>query len=94
MLGDLRDVARWRAAGLLDPVGSERFDELDLVRESAIRHGEANGVVQCNILHGGWPYKVRGTQLFVIARRRNTLGIRRIMFAVDDSDDVGRPLPC
>lgn len=37
------DVARWRAAGLLDPAGSGRFDELDLVREIAIRAGEAHG---------------------------------------------------
>lgn len=37
------DVAHWRAAGLLDPAGSGRFDELDLVRLLTIRAGEASG---------------------------------------------------
>src|SRR6516225_9948984 len=37
------EVERWRAAGLLDPAGSRRFDELDLARWLAIRAGEADG---------------------------------------------------
>ena len=37
------DIVRWRAAGLLDPTGSGRFDELDLARLVTIRAGEADG---------------------------------------------------
>src|SRR4051794_24158691 len=36
-------ISAWTAAGLLDPEGEGRFDDLDLLRLMAIRHHEALG---------------------------------------------------